>query len=248
MMNKNKTEISSQQLIEQLKAESELKTKWLSLIAHDFKGLFSNINMLLSAFEGESISQEIFLSMLPELKQIAAKNSKTLETTFKWVNAQIGGFNPILEEVSLHTLFEILNDTLKAELDLKKITLSYVGDKDLKLRTDKFLLQFILKQSIDNAIKYSYEGGEVKMIVSSESGVSTITIEDYGMGMNEDVQNNLCTLNGSPYTGTLNEKGAGLGLVVVKEFVEIMRAKMIVSSKINQGTTVSYLFSEKNSL
>ena len=247
MMNKD-TETSSQQLIEQLKAESELKTKWLSLIAHDFKGLFSNINMLLSAFEGESISQEIFLSMLPELKQIATENSKTLETTFKWVNSQLDGFKPIVEEVSLHTLFEVLNDTLKAELDFKKITLSYVGDNDFKLRTDKFLLQFILKHSIENAIKYSYEGGEVKMIVTKESGVSTITIEDYGMGMNIDVQNNLGTLNGSPYLGSMREKGAGLSLVVIKEFIEIMGAKMVASSKMNEGTAISYLFSQKKSL
>ena len=242
-INKEKM-LESQLLIEQLRAESELKTKWLSLIAHDFKGLFSNINMLLTAFENESISQEVLLSMIPELKQIADKNSKTLEATFKWVSSQLDGFNPIIEETNVHNLFISLKEELNTEIDFKKITLSYIGEKDLMLRTDKLLLTFILKQSIENAVKYSYEGGEVKVIVSNVSGATTIKIEDNGMGMNEDVLNNLCTLNGSPYSGSMNEKGAGLSLVVIKDFVDMLDAKMVVSSKTGEGTTVSFIFSD----
>ena len=81
-----------QLIIEQLRAENELKTKWLSLIAHDFKGLFSSISFLLDAFDNKSISQEMFMSMLPEIRQITDKNIKTLEGTFAWINSQTDGF------------------------------------------------------------------------------------------------------------------------------------------------------------
>lgn len=243
-MNRDEHNLEDVDLIKQLKAESELKTKWLSLIAHDFKGLFSNISMLLAAYETESISQETLLSMLPEIKQIADKNSKTLESTFAWVNTQIDGFNPIIEEIDVYSLFLTLKEDLKAEIDLKEISLEYVGEKDLKFFSDKFLLTFILKQTIGNAIKYSYEGGEVRMIVSKASEGCTILIEDYGMGMNKRVQENLYTLNGCPYLGSMNEKGAGLSLVVIKDFVEKLGAKMDVSSTIGEGTTVKFIFRE----
>ncbi|HUH75723.1 MAG TPA: ATP-binding protein, partial [Chitinophagales bacterium] len=105
-------------------------------------------------------------------------------------------------------------------------------------------LTFILKQTIGNAIKYSYEGGEVRMIVSKESEGCTILIEDYGMGMNKRVQENLYTLNGCPYLGSMHEKGAGLSLVVIKDFVEKLGAKMDVSSTIGEGTTVTFIFDE----
>ena len=60
-MNTKKQAGDSQQTIEKLTAENELKTKWISLIAHDFKGLFSNIQLLLDAFGSKSISQELLL-------------------------------------------------------------------------------------------------------------------------------------------------------------------------------------------
>ncbi|MDD3728321.1 MAG: HAMP domain-containing sensor histidine kinase [Dysgonamonadaceae bacterium] len=243
-MSKEVHNLKDADLIKQLKAESELKTKWLSLIAHDFRGLFSNIRMLLNGFDNGSISQDTLIGMLAEIKQIADKNSKTLESTFAWVNTQIDGFNPIIEEIDLYSFFQILKEELKAEIDLKRISLKYSGEKDLKLRSDRFLLTFILKQTIGNAIKYSYEGGEVRMIVSKESEGCTILIEDYGMGMNKRVQENLYTLNGCPYLGSMHEKGAGLSLVVIKDFVEKLGAKMDVSSTIGEGTTVTFIFDE----
>lgn len=241
----NEETADTQRLIEQLRAENELKTKWLSLIAHDFRGLFSNISMLLSALESESISQEIFLSLLPELKETANKNSKTLESTFQWVKSQTDGFNPIIEDIGVFELYLEIKQEFEPKIAFKNISLSYIGEEDFRLRSDRILLTFILKQTIENAIKYSFEGGEVKMIVNKESDVSTIMIEDCGMGMNKDVQNNLGTLNCSPYTGSINEKGAGLGLVVVRDFVEMLNAKMTVSSTMNEGTTVSFKFSEE---
>ena len=160
-MNTKKEAVDSQQTIEKLTAENELKTKWISLIAHDFKGLFSNIQLLLDAFGSKSISQELFMSMLPELKQIAEKNSKTLSRTFAWVNSQTDGFNPHIENVLIHDLFLELLDQFSEAIELKELSIQFVGNKDLSLSTDKFLLKFILKQTVDNAIKYSNKRGEI---------------------------------------------------------------------------------------
>ena len=233
---------NNQQIIEQLRAESELKTKWLSLIAHDFKGLFSNIQLLLDAFTNKSISQELFMSMLPELKQIAEKNAKTLASTFAWVNSQTDGFNPHLEDVLIHDLFLELLSQFKDSIDLKDLSIQFIGNKDLSLCTDKFLLQFILKQIFENAIKYSNKRGVIEVIAHSESNSVNITIKDQGVGMKESIINDIGTLNNSPYTGTMQEKGAGLSLVIVKDFVELLNGRMVVASVINQGSTVTLSF------
>ena len=233
---------NNQQAIEQLRVESELKTKWLSLIAHDFKGLFSNIQLLLDAFTNKSIPQELFMSMLPELKQIAEKNAKTLASTFAWVNSQTDGFNPHLEDVLIHDLFLELLSQFKDSSDLKDLSIQFIGNKDLSLCTDKFLLQFILKQIFENAIKYSNKRGVIEVIAHSESNSVNITIKDQGVGMKESIINDIGTLNNSPYTGTMQEKGAGLSLVIVKDFVELLNGRMVVASVINQGSTVTLSF------
>jgi signal transduction histidine kinase len=180
--------------------------------------------------------------MLPELKQIAEKNAKTLASTFAWVNSQTDGFNPHLEDVLIHDLFLELLSQFKDSIDLKDLSIQFIGNKDLSLCTDKFLLQFILKQIFENAIKYSNKRGVIEVIAHSESNSVNITIKDQGVGMKESIINDIGTLNNSPYTGTMQEKGAGLSLVIVKDFVELLNGRMVVASVINQGSTVTLSF------
>ncbi len=237
-MRNNKTTLELEQLIAQLEAENELKTKWLSLVAHDCKGLFSNIKYLLDAMTDQSITPEIFMSMLPELKEITKKNSKTLENTFAWVNAQNEGFSIDIKPVLIHDLYLELINEFEENIKAKELTFNFVGSKTIALNTDQYLLKFILKQLIENAIKYSSRGGVVELIAHSDSDKATITIKDHGVGMKSSRLSAIGTLDGAPYTGTMNEKGAGLSLVVVKDFVEMLNGTMGVSSVEGVGTTV----------
>ena len=237
-MKDNKTTLELEQLIAQLEAENELKTKWLSLIAHDCKGLFSNIKYLLDAMADESITPELFMSMLPELKQITDKNSKTIGNTFAWVNAQTDGFAINVEPVVIHHLYLELVEEFNKEIGTKELIFNFVGDKKTILNTDRFLLRFILKQLIENAIKYSNINGVVEFIVSIDSDRVSIIVKDNGVGMKSSRLNAIGTLDGAPYTGTMQEKGAGLSLVIVKDFVEMLNGTMGVSSVEGVGTTV----------
>ena len=237
-MRNNKTTLELEQLIAQLEAENELKTKWLSLVAHDCKGLFSNIKYLLDAMTDQSITPEIFMSMLPELKEITKKNSKTLENTFAWVNAQTCGFKIDKKPILIHNLYLEIVENFDKEIANKELSFEYKGNTSLAVNTDRFLLRFILKQLIDNAIKYSNKGGVVDWLVNSDPDKVTIAIKDSGVGMKSSRLSTIGTLDGAPYTGTMNEKGAGLSLVIVKDFVEMLDGTMRVSSMEGEGATV----------
>ncbi|HKM44665.1 MAG TPA: HAMP domain-containing sensor histidine kinase [Dysgonamonadaceae bacterium] len=233
-------------IIEKLKSENELKTKWLSLIAHDFKGMFHNIVYLLNAYEKKDIPQEMFLTMLPEIKQIAEKNLKTLDSTFAWINAQTDGFKLQIEDVSIYELFLELKEELHSQISSKDISIRYSGDETLVLQSDKLLLKFILKQVLENAVKYSNKDAEVMFIAGSQHNETCIEIKDQGMGMSNNVHNNIFTLDGSPYKGTQNEVGAGLSLVIVKDFIEKLGGSVEVHSKPNEGTIVKISLDTKH--
>ena len=241
-MNKEKTK--DQIIIEQLMAENELKTKWLSLIAHDFKGLFTNIQLLLNAYDSGSITQEQFISMLPELKQIAEKNSKTLKNTFEWVNSQTEGFKLHVEKVSIHAMILSLMDELDESIRVKEISIEFIEEKEVFLNTDIFLLKFILKQILENAIKYTNNKGVINVIAHSDSNSQhvIITIKDNGVGMDNRILNHLGTLDGAPYTGTMQEKGAGLSLVIVSDFVKKLNGNMSIYSMQNEGSSIELQF------
>lgn len=230
--------------IEQLSAECELKTKWLSLIAHDFKGLFSNVQLLLGAMADESITPELFMSMLPELKQLANKNSKTIASTLAWVNAQSDGFNPANESINLHVLFSQLIEEYAEAIATKNLSLQFESDETVKLHTDPFLLRFILKQLVENAVKYSKKAGAVALQANANNNNDKvhITVKDNGVGMIDSRLKAIGTLDGAPYTGTMDEKGAGLSLVIVNDFVELLGGTMRVESVEGGGTMVKLLF------
>ena len=237
-MRNNKTTLELEQLIAQLEAENELKTKWLSLVAHDCKGLFSNIKYLLDAMTDQSITPEIFMSMLPELKEITKKNSKTLENTFAWVNAQTCGFKIDKKPILIHNLYLEIVENFDKEIANKELSFEYKGNTSLSVNTDRFLLRFILKELVDNSIKYSNNGDVIELIANSESDIISITLKDNGVGMKSSRLNTIGTLNNAPYTGTMQEKGAGLSLVIVKDFVEMLGGTISISSVEGVGTKV----------
>ncbi len=95
-----------------------------------------------------------------------------------------------------------------------------------------------MKQLVENAIKYSNKEGMVELIVHSDSDKVNIAVKDNGVGMKSSRLSTIGTLDGVLYTCTMNEKGAGLSLVVVKDFVEMLNATMDVSSIKGVGTTI----------
>jgi signal transduction histidine kinase len=95
-----------------------------------------------------------------------------------------------------------------------------------------------LRELVENSIKYSNKGDVIELITNSESNVVSITLKDNGVGMKSSRLNTIGTLNDAPYTGTLQEKGAGLSLVIVKDFVEMINGTMMVSSVEGVGTKV----------
>ncbi len=244
MENKNVTKIISDQenLINQLQKELRLKTQCLSLIAHDFVGINRNIIWILNALENGIITAETFSSMLPELKAGTLANQRTIDSTITWINSQRIEFTPNLAEVNIFTLFSSIQNNLTSDLHEKNITFYYEGDNNLTITTDLVLINFILTKLVENAIKYSYNGGSLFFrIFPTISNAISLIIEDNGTGMSENILKNLFTLNGSPYLGTSNEKGAGFSLVVVKDIADLLGIQIKINSSENNGTKIELL-------
>ncbi|MCB0500879.1 MAG: ATP-binding protein, partial [Cyclobacteriaceae bacterium] len=95
----------------------------------------------------------------------------------------------------------------------------------------------ILRNIVNNAIKYTRPGDEISVTVNGENGQTKIMIDDTGIGMDEDTREKLFSLDGTiSHVGTSGERGTGLGLVLVKNFVDRNNGSLSVSSKKDEGT------------
>lgn len=234
-------EIIKQQesIIKELEKDIQSKKQWISLIAHDFIGVSRNLLWVLDALQNEEISQEILSGLLPELKSSALLNQHTIESTLTWVNTQQYGFNLHKNELNGFKLFLSIQQLFSNDLKKKNIQFSFKGDQEITFISDAVLILFILKKIIENAIKYSYVGGNIIFectLIDNEN--IKFTIEDFGIGMSNRVLEDIFTLNEVTHTGTINEKGAGISLTIINDLSKLLKATIKIASIENNGTKI----------
>jgi signal transduction histidine kinase len=119
----------------------------------------------------------------------------------------------------------------------KKIKITVDVPHELIIETDRFIIQTIVGNLINNAIKFSNLHSEIKVSLVSTNSTHNLIIKDNGIGIEESQLRNIFVLGKvSTGRGTLGEGGTGLGLVLVKELVEKLGWKIEVKSKVNAGS------------
>ena len=113
--------------------------------------------------------------------------------------------------------------------------------EDVSIYADRNLLSTILRNLISNAVKYTLNGGQVRVFCEQNSNEITISVEDTGIGMSEKQLDNLFRLDSNvTMPGTSEEKGTGLGLILCREFVDMHQGKIWASSKPKEGSIFSF--------
>jgi signal transduction histidine kinase len=117
----------------------------------------------------------------------------------------------------------------------KKVTLSQNTPVPVELNADRVRIQQALANLVDNAIKYTPEGGKVDVTVGAEAGLAVVQVRDSGMGISPEDQPRIWE---RLYRGDKSraQKGLGLGLCLVKAVVEAHKGTVTVSSEPQKGS------------
>ena len=128
------------------------------------------------------------------------------------------------------------------QADKKSISIETNIPEGMEVYADRNLLSTILRNLINNAVKYTGKKGKIVLDAAiSEEGVS-ISVEDSGIGMDEEQLAILFSLVHGPSTpGTAEEKGTGLGLILCKEFVDKHGGKIWAESTSGKGSVFTIL-------
>jgi len=232
-----------------LKDTNESMDKFFSIIAHDlinpFHALFTLAEMLNN--QNEELEKEEVIKY-SQLIHTSAKNLyNLLNNLLQWTKAQTGKLDNKPDYLDannqVNTVIAILNIAAKE----KKIELISSINKNHKVYCDENLLLTILRNLIHNAIKYSKNGGKIKISTVVKNDFVEFSIADNGIGISKTNLDNLFHIKHSFSTkGTNNEEGTGLGLILCKEFVEIMGGKIWAESTPGTGATFKFTVPNKN--
>ena len=224
-------------------AANRSKNKLFTLIAHDLRGPISSLGMLLEFLQEGYMDQQEFHRFLPKVKDRVDNLYKVTDNLLLWAYSQFEGSITIKELVRIESVvdnvFKLLNDdAAKKSIDLQ----TNIAD-DLIILLDANQLEIVIRNLVSNALKFSQSGSIVMIEGFIKDNEAIINIIDNGPGLPQEVILNMEDGNFSqPSFGTGGEKGAGLGLVMCKEFVEANGGKLTASSNIPTGTVFSLSF------
>ena len=179
-----------------------------------------------------------------QLKHInkAAQNSyNLLVDILMWARTQSGKipFKPQELNISdiLKDTLEILNPTANA----KNITINYYTADHIAVIADFDMLKMVLRNLVLNAIKFTNSGGAININAEENSDSVTISVSDNGIGIRAENLAKLFDISQVfTTTGTAEETGTGLGLLLCKEFVEKHGGKIWVESESGKGSDFKF--------
>jgi len=226
---------------QELKELNEVNDKMIAVIAHDLRSPMSSMQGVFYLLKDEDLEMDEIREIASELEVTVQQNINMMDNLLSWANSQMTGL-----EVDTQTIaaYELVNEVLKHcsfQADHKSITLLNEVDQDLQVKADINLTKLIIRNLVNNAIKFSSKGDSITVIAEEKNQDVVFKVKDTGIGIPEEEQANIFSLRGKSRSGTNNENGSGLGLQLCKEFVEKQDGEITVKSTEGEGTT--FIFS-----
>jgi signal transduction histidine kinase len=230
------------QIIEQkqkLEALNEEKNKLFSIISHDLRSPVNSMQGYLELMMDQHMTQEEMAEMKQELLDLTKNTSQMLQNLLLWAQAQMKGAGLQLKAVHIHDILTKATDYQKSIALKKGIDLRILPFADKLVFADSDMLELVLRNLVNNAIKFTNSGGFIEIEVRNHKANTEILVRDNGIDISAEKQQDLFTALAHSTYGTENEKGLGLGLMLCKEYIELQQGSIHYESRKDGGSVFS---------
>lgn len=232
-----------------LKLENDLKDanadkdRFFTIIAHDLRGPIGTLNSLVGALiDSKNIAPEQMDNILSVIKETSQNTFELLENLLMWAKAQK---NEISYVPTTNNLFELIQSNLalfKPNIINKELEIINQCDMELQFIFDKEMISTVIRNLINNAIKYTNPSGQITINAFLQKGFLKFSIRDSGIGMDELKMKEIFDLASEKKStpGTQGETGTGLGLILCVDFVKKHNGNLWVESKLGEGSSFQF--------
>ncbi|SIN67531.1 tetratricopeptide repeat-containing sensor histidine kinase [Algoriphagus halophilus] len=236
---------------EKLEAINEEKNKLFSILSHDLKAPINSVKQLLELEENGLLDEDEQKTVRKLLIKQVSDTDEMLRKLLRWSHAQLDG---IITKRTATDLSEIVKEQV-GQLDYqtvsKNITIDFSSIFDqAQVLVDPQQLRIILQNCLQNSIKFSNSDSQIKLwnSVQEEDGFINLHIKDDGIGISEEKMKEISSqvVRVKSTEGTQKEKGTGLGLLLVRQFMEKNQGHLRIQSKPNEGTEIILSFESIN--
>jgi signal transduction histidine kinase len=232
-----------QQKNDELQKRDSDKDRFMQILAHDLRNPFNSLigysDLLIEnirVYDIDKIEKQLLI-----LNKVSHSTFDLLEDLLLWSNSQSGKLPLEAVQVQLSELCSGIIATLKAQADVKNISINFSENWAITVFADKNMLKTILRNLVSNAIKFTPNSGQITIHAEKNDKDVTISVSDNGVGIDAQRLSTLWDFTQrTPTSGTENEKGTGFGLLLCKEFVEKHGSKIWVESELGKGSDFKF--------
>ena len=243
-------EQSQEELSEALDKErqlSEIKSRFVSMASHEFRTPLSTVLSSASLLARYTTTEE---------QDKRQRHIDKIKASVKHLNDLLDDFlslgkldeGKVGAEFDQLNLYELLSETIEEMngLTKKNQNIEYEHFGDEVIESDKKLIKNILINLVTNAIKFSDEGKTVHVNSTVKEDTAVISVRDEGIGISKQDQEHLFS---SFFRGknALNIQGTGLGLHIVKRYLDLLGGEVNLESELGMGTIVTFTIPVKYS-
>lgn len=223
-------------------AREQMRREFTSNVSHELKTPLTSISGFAEMMKSGGMSEETVKDFSESIYEEAQRLTSLVSDIMKISELDEGTISIDTEKVDLYDLSEDIAKRLKHVAKAQNITMNVIGNSAYVVGVKKILDEMIYNLC-DNAIKYNKPGGTVDLIITSSANNVKLTVRDTGIGIPQNEQSRVferfyrVDKSRSKYVG-----GTGLGLAIVKHGAMYHNAKVTLESKKDEGTSITLDF------
>lgn len=205
----------------EIQRASLLRDTLIRIVSHDLRGPLGNLKSVITLTREGQVSMEQTKDFLGTIDKGVDHTIQMLDELMEWGHAASQNKRVDQEELVLKELIDPAVEHAKNHIETKNLSFKVDGDLDATCLFDKNALKVVLRNLLSNAIKFTEREGNISLIVDQRSNDILIQFIDSGIGIPEDMKENLFEMKkDNKRPGTDNEKSSGVGLFICKDLIE----------------------------
>ena len=221
-----------------LAALNSTKDRLFAILSHDLLSPIASLKNYTMLADWGAMSQTQFIDSTKSLQTKVNFLYSMLENLLHWSISQMGGFKPKAEQVEVAGVVIEQIALLSPTGYIKKIEVEQLIPNDFVVKVDKNHLRLIVRNLLQNALKFTPTGGKIVFEARVSGRVAELLVKDNGIGMSPEILSKLFRVDQDSHrSGTENEEGTGLGLILTRELVEMNGGSIMAESEAGKGTS-----------
>ncbi len=239
---------------EQIRTKSEeleelvlTKDKMFSIISHDLRSPLHSIIGFSELIKKHinSLSQEEISEMINQLSENVSATLKMTENLIQWGRLQMEQSSTSPVQFNMSEIVKTLQEVFRPLAEQKDLDLTIQVTGKCAVYADPNHSELIVRNLVNNAIKFTEAGGEIKIVCRENKEYTIISVEDTGIGIPNSLMKDLFNLKIISSSGTAGEKGTGLGLMLCQEYAFQNDGKIEVESEEGKGSVFRLILPNK---